>query len=1026
MQKTRLSKALSVLLAVLMLLSVFPAVAFADEATTTTVPEDKDDTDGQPTWPDPGSVKLDKTAAATTETEQWELTLTINGKNTPEKSDVVLVLDNSRSMYYTLYDDNGNSTGERRMDITKRTTKEFIRKIWQNDSNIRYSLVVFGTNVQQTTKWYEYSEMDDLFAVLDNVKRVDMEGQTNIQSGLVAADKLLQDETCDGHGKNIILLTDGAPSAGYAFLDNTTDKNTLTPSTYVIAGGHYKGFVSPGAELGTGIGSVENRVGYYRFNGYANTYASFANTDGTVATGTTPTMLGYWKYSYDDTNGFGDDSTFTFTESNGDDFQTSTDGKSNFGHQTVWQARQIRSAGDINIFTIGYWLLGENDKVDGASKAEAEKVLKAVASDTGCAYFVNAGAGADDILTGFYEEIATKVAHPIQKGKVTDVMGEKVEMVVAGTTATLISTTDLAAYNDGDYDIYVSQGTATYDPVNYCIRWEVGTVYESTPAEMKYKVKVRSGVTLPDNDTKFPTNAYAYLEYTNYEGTPGVVAHFPVPEVSITRYFYVAHVQKATSKSEPVIVSTDRYTMTEHFNITNKVSAGYLYGGSFLEEACQNPVNYGDENPTDFTPEAYKTYYIWEVKQQYLLPYAFRAWYTNDNGVKELSVFHLMTPVDRLLYQEVGFDITGIETKNIKAEKDGNNVAYGTVEMTYNRTPGRTDLVYVADGWLNQKEYYNTAGDAVDSNKDVGYIGMYTLTDTEFDTLKDTTAGNPYTFLPYWITLDGVKVTAITSRSCEYVGPFEVNYTFPKEGSTVTYLEAYKPYKIAEVVDNTKSNKQEDSSASALQTASLTSVAAAAYTPVYRTLSFVQTVSLEMNAAPKYVVTINDNGKTYTVDAEDGADLTGVVTPAGAEGMVFAGWYTDAAYTAPANLSNVPAGTTLYAKYVSDAYLRVSYLQTGLFFVRNVAFVTAVDGGDYQEVGILVNGEKIDVKQNNLMNSWFGIRKDSAQLVFGYHSISGYSYGEKITVTAYWVTADGTTVYGETKTLTRTWYGIRG
>lgn len=948
---------------------------------------------------------MGKTVADTDTDEQWELTLTINGKNTPEKSDVVLVLDNSHSMYYAL-DDSGTT----RMSVTKSTTKEFIRKIWQNDSNIRYSLVVFGTNVQQATKWYEYSEMDDLFAVLDTVESVTMEGQTNIQSSLIAANELLQDSTCEGHGKNIILLTDGAPSAGYAFLSTEdTEENPLEPSRYVISGGSYTGATYVGTPY------VYSGTDYTRFNGVPNTYTPQA--DGTLSTQSVASLAGYWAYDYSDATGFG--TTWAFTES--------TTNGTNFGHQTVWQARQIQNAG-INIFAIGYWLLGENDAVDGASKPEAENVLKAVAN-ADCSYLVNAGADAGVILTGYYEDIATKVTHPIQDGVVTDVMGEKVEMVVAGTTATF--TTDLDAYNNGEYDIYVSQGTATYDAENYYITWKVGTVYESTPAEMKYRVKVRSGVTLPDNDVKFPTNAYAYLEYTNYEGTPDVVARFPDPDVSITRYFYVAHVQKATSTSEPVIVSTDRYTMTEHFDITSKVSAGHLYGGSFLEEACENPVNYKTENPTDFTPEAYKTYYIWEVKPQYLLPYAFRAWYTETNGEKTLSVFHLMTPVDRLLYQEVGFDITGIEEKNIKAEKDGANVAYGTVEMTYNRTPGRTDLVYVDNGYLNQAVNYQ-AGGSVDTDKDVGYIGMYTLTDTEFTTLKTTTEDNRYTFLPYWITLDGVKVTGIYSRSCEYVGPFEVNYTFfPGEGSTVKYLEEYKPYKVATVVNDTSSVLQEDSSAAgqnAVQTASLAAnlPAVTAYVPVYRTLSFVQTVTLDMNAALKCAVTVNDNGKTSTVYVDKGANLTGTVTPAGAEGMVFAGWYTDATFTTPADLSDVQADTTIYAKYVSDRFLRVSYLQTGLFFVRNVAFVTAVDGGDYQEVGILVNGEKIDVKQNKLLNSWLGIRKDSAQLVFGYHTISGYSYGEKITVTAYWVTADGTTVYGETKTLTRTWYGIRG
>lgn len=1018
MQKTRLSKALSVLLAVLMLLSVFPAVAFAEIKTGD---DGKEYGTGTPAWDAAGSVKLTKEAAGIPNKTQWELTLGIEGKNSPSESYVVLVLDNSSSMYYdldgngTAYANTADPGAKYRMKTVKETTKEFLEKIWKEDSHLHYSLVVFGTDVQKKTDWYGYNEMDKLFAALDSVSQFKddltktvVEGQTNIQSGLLAANELLQVESCEGHGKNIILLTDGAPSAGYAFL--STDETTLTPSKYVISAGNYGGWSGM-----SGIGSVQSSTyvddhHYSYFNGFANTYTPQA--DGTLTS--TPTYAGYWAYDYSDATGFG--TTWTFTPST-----ATTNPGVNFGHQTVWQARQIRNAGDINIFTIGYWLTGSDNKIDGATETQAQNVLKAVASDDDFAFFVNINDKADDKLAGIYNNIAGKVAAPVQNGIVTDTMSNYVELFMPegattnaadGSVSHTTHTNDEDLYNEGKADIYVSKGYAIYNPETYTITWYVGTVYESDPTVvMKYKVKLRDSVVdavnngdesaLPNNGVNFDTNEKATLAYDDYKEESQAV-DFPKPKVSV---FYVAHVQRKYLNAEnkwddAKTVGTDIYAVAAGFNITGKVSAGHLYGGSF-ENDYVTPIEYGTENPMSFTPEAGRTYYIWEVKDQYLLPYAFRAWYTETDGTKMLSNFHILTAVDRLEYYKVGFDVTGIIEADYASDgwtdNDGTieSAVYGTVEMTYDRTKGRIDLVAVKKGYMMFIYNFQDRSDSDEVVKDDGYVAIHSLpynTD-EFATFLTTTASNNYRFLPYWITLDGVKVTGTYRQDCYYNGTNVVVYKTPElVGSTVT------------LVDNGVS----EANISALSLS---------YAPVF---TFLATQTAQVT------VTVNDNGKSYPVTAEEGEDLTGRVTPAGVEGMVFAGWYTDATFTTPADLSDVQADTAIYAKYVSDRFLRVSYLQTGLFFVRNVAFVTAVDGGDYQEVGILVNGEKIDVKQNKLLNSWLGIRKDSAQLVFGYHSISDYSYGEKITVTAYWVTADGTTVYGETKTLTRTWYGIRG
>lgn len=79
-------------MAMLMMLTVFSAfsvVSAEGEAAGGT----------QPVWPAPGSIKLDKDAAAVQGAENlWEVTLGIQGKNFETTSDVVLVIDCSGSM----------------------------------------------------------------------------------------------------------------------------------------------------------------------------------------------------------------------------------------------------------------------------------------------------------------------------------------------------------------------------------------------------------------------------------------------------------------------------------------------------------------------------------------------------------------------------------------------------------------------------------------------------------------------------------------------------------------------------------------------------------------------------------------------------------------------------------------------------------------------------------------------------------------------------------------------------------------
>ena len=88
---TKCRKALSLLLTILMVFSLFPMMVSADETGTGST---------KPVWPEEGSIKLDKNANAVEGAKNlWEIVLSIQGKNYKTTSDVVLVIDNSNSMY---------------------------------------------------------------------------------------------------------------------------------------------------------------------------------------------------------------------------------------------------------------------------------------------------------------------------------------------------------------------------------------------------------------------------------------------------------------------------------------------------------------------------------------------------------------------------------------------------------------------------------------------------------------------------------------------------------------------------------------------------------------------------------------------------------------------------------------------------------------------------------------------------------------------------------------------------------------
>ncbi|MBS1407297.1 MAG: hypothetical protein HPZ97_00280 [Oscillospiraceae bacterium] len=433
----------------------------------------------------------------------------------------------------------------------------------------------------------------------------------------------------------------------------------------------------------------------------------------------------------------------------------------------------------------------------------------------------------------------------------------------------------------------------------------------------------------------------------------------------------------------------DRETLdvTTNFDLTKKVKEGFLYGGAFLDAAYTQPVSYNErENALCFTPEANATYYIREVSDTYLQPKSLSLSKHKDATTVDVIGFYLMSVVDGLNYREAGFEATA----------NGQPIVLRSVEEA-DVTLGGSAYANLYVRFTNGTEWNLTA-----NSETFGNLSGY-LTCLEVPKEYWTEAGTEITFTPYWITMDGVKVTGTATRTCRYegIGPD----TDPKYS------------KIGKIADDA----QHISRAEAVEAAQ------AAMLTLLDTCSII--TEPDTPVEPETVtVTVVDNGEIRELAFERG-NLTGKLEYTGADGVRFAGWFADEACTEPAQLSDVQADMTVYAKYVSDAYLQMKYVEQRWLSSRELQLMSALDSEDYAQTGFVINGEAVPAAS---VSSRYGIYtarflfssvSRNAKLAVLKYDVSGLHRGETLEITPYWVTLDGTTVYGTTRTLTCGMFG---
>lgn len=507
-------------------------------------------------------------------------------------------------------------------------------------------------------------------------------------------------------------------------------------------------------------------------------------------------------------------------------------------------------------------------------------------------------------------------------------------------------------------------------------------------------------VTIPieDNGTGMDTVPTNGTDSAVYDKDGKQVCPFAQPTAYFP-YFTVIHIQSnvdGNGKNYGVNDHSTKHRVPkngEKFNLTSVVTKNYLYGGSFTDENCDTVQTYANgENPTAFTPQDKAEYFIWEVPDYYLRPANYYVWrhLPENNGQKTVVRLYPLTSVDRMLYKEVGFQINGTDyvsgTNNQEFDDSvgsaGTAQLYQMVKAVQNGQPYMT--MYVNKGKINA----TAVGTDVSEDKtvngtpiDEGFIGGLRLPQDLFDQFA---AGTPVIYRPYWITLDGVKVLGVRDRT----STFEAGSTQPKDSSN-KYAAEYSYV-----------------SAASTQAMSFAE---------YFTMDDSQPVVDE-----SLTVTVVDGSNTTQVKVAPNGSVRDQVAYQAPAGKVFAGWFADQAYTIPADLDQVTEDTTIYAKYVSDSYLDLAYSRTGLFRLRGVTLISAVDNpANYQSSGIIVNGDKLNVSYASRYRifktpaSLFGAARN-AKLMLADKSLDGTGTLE---VTPYWVTLDGTQVLGQTHTL---------
>ena len=677
-------------------------------------------------------------------------------------------------------------------------------------------------------------------------------------------------------------------------------------------------------------------------------------------------------------------------------------------------SKSIKDAG-ATVYTIGCF-----GSLDADKKANVDTYMNYVSSNYPKATSMTADPGAQAEEPNYYKTVSsaadlnnifTDISHTIggtdvkltSTSVLRDVISDYFKLPEGAdkNSITAYSVDCTAVNDDGTYTWSANRDTTPYSVTvegktikvtdfDYAANWvgkDTTTGKMHTPAK---KLVVEIPI-VPEQDAigSVKTNGDASGIYAD-STVKDPVEKFLSPVVYIP-YFTVTHVastvDSATGANKGEVGASKNYPLWCHkeFNLTSVVTANYLYGGTF-ESDCATVHHDVQGNPMKLNPTENANYYIWEVPNTYLTPRNYNVWrhLPENNGQKTVVRLYPLTTADRIRYKQVGFVI------------DGQDYVSGCDEfnVTINNTPTLYQTAVAKQNGQHYQTLYLDKGTIRASNTAIDESGLVSgqhIDDGCLAGIKLDANGmsefktTGVTFRPYWITLDNVKVYGTTARTCTYVaGSESPSVSDDKTSLSCVYMGD---------------------------------------TVTTQAMSFAKSFTMadsQPAVDESLTVTVVDGSNTTQVKVAPNGSVRDQVAYQAPAGKVFAGWFADQAYTTPADLDQVTQDTTIYAKYVSDSYLDLAYSRTGLFRLRGVTLISAVDNpANYQASGIMVNGQKLDVSYASRYRIFktpanlFGAARD-AKLMLADKSLSGTGTLE---VTPYWITLDGTEVHGITHSL---------
>ena len=503
-----------------------------------------------PVWPNEGSINLEKGATAVEGKENlWEVTLGIQGKNFKTASDVVLVIDCSGSM---------NDDG--RLQKTREAAKAFGEKLLTTDSTTRIAIVTFidTASAYNNGHFYAADELDAFKTAVEEATYAN--GGTNQQAGIHVAQRLLSGATSTGRLKNIVILSDGEATFSYLFKAVADYSNCNAKKLRNCPKG---GVVTNIGEVKPDYSTVIGSGSYFEIGTYFD--AAQNNLQVTARCSKHDRSKTYW-YSYSIDGSIG-----------------SNDEKSNNGVATIWEANQAKTAG-TTIYSIAL-----------QAGTNGENTLKACASDANDYFAIAESDNIETKLEAAFEKVAGSIAIAASNGTVADTMGDKVQLSFSGTPRI---TNDKAVYDEGNADVYISQGSATYDAINRQINWTVGNVREGDNPIMKYKVTVKEGYNPPTGEV-LDTNKQATFSYKNYKGKD-TKQDFPKPKVTVRGGTILVHYYRVNQNGEPI---NENGLAVESPSLAQQVKVAEYFavaGNTGLSYNTPYPVGY-DADVADYT-----------------------------------------------------------------------------------------------------------------------------------------------------------------------------------------------------------------------------------------------------------------------------------------------------------------------------------------------------------------------------------------------------------------------------------------